>query len=179
MEATRAVGNAFKDEVKRSKGVLPPQEVKPLDADEFRESCRYLGEDILGPKHLTRLVRWLSLNRNKLKQIFPAGGKCCLAVMPTSDMGIPLSPAEAKQHRYFYPLFVSGEDGLTYEFSFTPGHFFELLPRAIQEECSFDVHYGDNNTFVSDGDFKAFQQAFVKAFHNLRKFFGLEPIQKE
>lgn len=163
----------------KNNGTAPAKTENPdAYANEYKEACSYLGEEILPADVLQRALTYIGKNWKELRAEYPEGTKCCLAVIPTSEMGFALNDAEVKNRAYLKLLHVSHIDGLTYDFAFKGGHYFELLPQYMQDNCTFTVHYEEPANALPGADTKKFKEGYTGAFNNLRNFFGLPPLAK-
>lgn len=168
----KAVGDRFKNEAMGKSKELPPA----ISQEEYRDACSYLGADILSADQLEKIMRYVDKNWKEIKASYPEGTKLCVAVIPTSEMGKELAQFEVKAHAYLKLLHVSHINGLTYDFAFKEGRYFELLPQYMQDECSFVVHYDEPSNNLPGKDTTTFKDAYKKAYNRLRSFFELPPL---
>jgi hypothetical protein len=181
-EARKPVKDLIKDETRLAvKKQLPDKsQMTPADESDWREACAYIGNDILSEKEYKDAGSYIFRNWNDVKRQHVAGGKCCLAIFPVSDMGLKWTANEIKDKAYLRLLNISKTDGLTRNFSFYAARYFELLPELMQKDvskggCSFDIPPEEPGSFGKDT--AEFIKNYLLAFNNLRKFFGLPPIE--
>lgn len=174
--ALEIVGGIFKAAVVRSKNGLPPENILPIHEDDYRQACKYLGDSILSKDLLLGLLKKLVDDFGQFKQLYAEDFDYCLAVIPTSDMGNPLSQQEISQNTYLYLLMRHKIEGYTSNFSLNVGPYFELLPKKIQENCTIKIHYSDDGQFVSPQDFVKIYNGYIDAFNANREFLGLERL---
>jgi hypothetical protein len=171
----------FKDErarvefAEKDPSLSPPGNARPEPAadDEYRTLCNVLGKNILPAELLSEGRAYITRNWNRIIRDFPTGGKCCLSVMPFTDDGHLLPADQAKNGSYVRLLYI-GNDKLTHYFSYYPGHYFELLPDFVRDNCTFDAPKIESPQDLFTAQ-KKFLDDYTAAFNKLRQFFDLDP----
>lgn len=160
----------------RGETLPPADEVEPVSDEDFKSEQIDLiqAEDILSADTLKKIrSAILTGNWNSRMEVFPAGGKCCLATISFDENGNNLLPAQ-----WLRLLYVSGSDGLTRNFAGYPnvGRYFELLPDYIRTNCTFDTPAPKEDDVGGLRAQRKFLEDYTNAFNKLREFFELEPL---
>ncbi len=152
-----------------NQGATPAMnDVQPIDLLEFQESFRELGVEVLPDSLAESKLAELKNQLYKLKTRFPEGTHVLLAAFPCDANGRLYSDEELKNHDYFKTLFVDEKTGLSSGFGSWTNGFSKLLPKEIQDQCSFTVHYSSIMPYSDDKDFEQFSSEYKKAFHALK-----------
>lgn len=134
----------------------------------YRAACHELDMPEILPAALRSIYE--QLFRGEVQSIsdeFPPGKRTCLAILPFTDGGLPLGKPEQRQFKYFYKLGILAGN-LTEGFGSDLGHYFDLLPRNIQEACSFQVPY-TSGTVPTNEEIQTLQTLFFEKFTNLKR----------
>lgn len=147
-----------------------PEQDNPIDLAEYADACRTLDCAELLPKKLEDMLlqRLDGLASNQVSGKYPSGHKFCLAVFPTSDHGIPFDEESLNEFRHFHQLLLQAR-GLSYGFGNFPGYYFRLLPKEIQEQCTFEAPKYKFDNFVSPEEKQMLKERILQAFRNLKK----------
>jgi len=146
-----------------------PEKKNVIDLERLKQACRELDIEPIIPEALVERYREI-INSNDVKtvaNIFPSGKAICLAVIPFTTSGIPLQKREIADFRYFYILKI-GYQGITEGFSFNPGYYYDLLPKEIQEQCTFNVPIYENE-LPNKKEIEIINNAFLTAINNLKQ----------
>ena len=153
-----------------------PDQDNPIDLAEYADACRTLDCAELLPQKLEEMLiqRLDGLASNQVTRKYPSGQKFCLAVFPTSDHGIPFDEENLKEFRHFNQLMLQAR-GLTYGYGNYPGYYFRLLPKEIQDQCSFEAPKYKFENFASPEEMQLLKEKMLQAFHNLKRLVDHSP----
>ena len=171
------VGEEINKEVMRAVEAKEANEkITPLTDEEYKSACDYLGKDILSKQLLLKNLKSIKANYSKLKSIFSEDYDYALSLIPVTDMGNDLDSTAIANNQYLHLLYLDKESGLTHNFSWNPGYYFDLLPKKLQDLCRFSVEYKDKGPLITADDYAKLYNSYLKAYNNLRKYFGLPPF---
>jgi hypothetical protein len=144
--------------------------VEPIALEEYREAFIDMPPEFLSNEHLEQELKRLKDNLYKLKQFYPEGSNIQLATFPCTDVGLPYSDEMIKERRYLIPMFINEKTGLSTGYgNMNPSTHAKLLPKEIQENCSFTVHYEADYQEADEKDFEQFAVQYTKAFKELQR----------
>lgn len=150
-----------------------PSAEDAIDMDDYMEVCSELcGGGFLDDKYIEILLKRKVLQNNSLKIQFLEGYKCCLAVLPFSNMGTPLSKAEIERGDHL-KLLVIDSDGVTVAgFASNPAYIMDVLPPEVQA-LAFDVpDYETDELRLTDPiDHTRFEKSVSGAYEDLKELF--------
>lgn len=127
---TLQIGVKFAMEAVR-KGETPPK-LGALDLDEYRNMCEELvPENILPQELLEKRVAYLQ-STDLTKHLQP-GQKICLAVLPFSPQGMPLSESDIANGLHLKMLVLDQNGKVVQGFGMHPSFIGHLLPKEITE----------------------------------------------
>jgi hypothetical protein len=147
-ENTRKLRGLFGTETSRAinagqrGGGMIEYDDKPTDLPVYQAAIEevYGLDEPLNKARLDKLLEDVD-NDSKLKLHFPAGGKCCVAVLPCNANGNNYSEEEIAERRFVRPVIVD-ENGLSRPglgVSAEKGYHFKIFPVEKQELCSFTI----------------------------------------
>ena len=150
-------------------------------ADYMAFCAQYLKkEPVLTPELLRQRVDQIN-DEARLKLLFPAGKRCCLAVIPVNYYGNELEDKEKEKGEFLVDLIVTlsddeDENGLTERFGSGPSYIYNILPKEVRETCSFTIpEYEDPNpNVVTDTDRMTICKLYEEAYRNSQKLFNKE-----
>ncbi|MFC1599907.1 hypothetical protein ACFL3T_02670 [Patescibacteria group bacterium] len=144
--------------------------VHPIDLEEYQEAFLDIQPEFLSDEHLELELQHYKDNLYKLKSYFPEGSFVQLATFPCNDLGSPFSDESINKRRYLYRLFINKETGLSTGYgTIGPAAHVKLLPKEIQEKCSFTVKYDSDTPWADEKDFEEFSAQFTKAYKELQR----------
>lgn len=114
-------------------------QIQPVSLEDYKIACsEFLGGiDPLPDSLLQKRIEHL-MQDSKLKMRFPAGWSCCLAVIPFSNFGLPLTDEEIQNGDHLRLLIVDPSGATIDGFSATPSFTSRVLPDDIQA-ASFQI----------------------------------------
>jgi hypothetical protein len=119
-----------------------PEEHRAVSLDEYIAANRSLGMDNFSKelifKRLSAEEDAAEVSLSSCLTAFPPGSKQCIVSIPFTINGFTLDAARISAGDFLKRLTVR-EGGLTEGFLHNPGYFYDLLPKEIQEHCSFIV----------------------------------------
>jgi hypothetical protein len=193
----RAIGGKLREIFDANGGPVNPDLLKTFEDDFFRQACEYLGKEMLSLDFLksrlnefwlmrTQLDKGNSTPLSMLKRHLKDGTECFLLVSPTTDTGHDYSSKLVSRNACFYNCSVyddpenNGQEA-TEHFSYRVGPFASVFPDKMRKQCSFQVEWDKDDSgnvaqHMTASEFVRFNNAYLECFNNLRKYFGMEPL---
>lgn len=151
-----------------------PQNRPFVDLDEYAEMCHdMVPEHLLSEELLAQNLEYIDQD-SKLKQHLPAGYKICLAVLPFTEGGNPLSDEELSDGRYLKALIIDQNDKVVSGFGFDASFVNHLLPQEARN-VTFTIQPYENQDphTITDGDRQNVKTQYEQAFRKLQNMLGM------
>ena len=146
------------------------EEVESIPLKDFREAFEDQGDDFLSEELLNRVLDNFKNSYDSLKENFPEGSRVLIAAFPCNINGTIFPEEIMKKGGYLTNLFIDKKSGLSIGFgALRPTTHARMLPKEIQEQCSFTVHYDSKVSWADKKDFEKFAEQYSKAFHELKR----------
>ena len=162
-------------EAMREEAPLYEFDQEPISLGDYLKFCNAClpVEEVLPDELLQQRLEYLKED-SKLKIHFPAGTRCCITVLPVTPRGIKFDDADLQKGNFQTALIIDEEGTTINGFGIAPSHIFSLLPKEIQEQCTFDIGPYDEEDLVSiSGDDRSrIIEAYEKAFRAAQKLFN-------
>lgn len=146
------------------------ENIQPIVIDDYREAFVDFDKDFLSDKLLNQKIKGFYANLYKLKQYYPEGSIVMLTAFPCDINGFPYNDEDNKNGQYLTTMFIDETTGLSTGFgALSPTTHTKLLPKEIQEKCSFKVHYDSKTPWADEKDFAKFSEQYTHAYRELQK----------
>lgn len=180
--STDMVINRFISEMQRaaeasSGHLVRDSAVEPVTFSDYQTVCReFLSLTEVLPESL--LARWLAYitQNSKLKLHFPEGYTCCLAIIPFTTYGNPLTSEEIERGDYLKILIVNPEGKTVSGFSINSSFVSDLLPLEVRKLAFQIEKYDKEEPYqITHTDRQRLAANFEKAFRGFKLLLAKNP----
>lgn len=148
------------------------EDVEAMPLDYFQEAFEEYGEDFLSDELLEDVFFKLESRffDHNFKLAYPEGTKILVAALPCNINGTLYEEEDIQDGEYLNDFVVNESTGLSLGFgAIAPTTHAKMLPKEIQEQCAFKIHYGSELPFADENDFENFKKQYTEAYQKLRK----------
>lgn len=178
-KTTQKIIDIFRKEANRSIQVVGAtasmeSSCTPMMLNDYLLACReFLSTKNLLPDGLLQVRIQYILQDGKLKLHFPAGMRCCLAIIPCSIYGLPLEPQEVQTGTYLRVFIVDKNDRVVSGFTSGESDIFKMLPQQLQQCCIFNIGEYETGEIssISAADRNRIVNLYTTAFNNAKILF--------
>ncbi len=122
---------------------------------------------ILTPELLTLHLKNLDKNLEFIRRNPGLISKLALAIFPVTINGDTFPTSQVEEHQYFRTLYLNQNGECSDYFEAYPHRYASMMPEYLQRNCVITV----------TEDLAKLPKQFIKAYNNLRAFFGLSSIK--